>query len=88
MLERAIFVRKYGVPELADMCMRGELELGPAEYVARWPRGEQQEACARGAKYVRELIPLVRQEDAQEKGLLRQTAGKRPRKCPHCGGAL
>lgn len=84
LLERAIFVRRYGVPELQALVERGKLKLGPAEYVACWPPDEQRECCLRGAKYLRELIPLVRMVDAEDKG--RQKAEKAHRVCPHCGG--
>lgn len=65
-LERAVFVRRHGVPELNEMLKRGELGLGPAEYVARWPRDCQREECALGADHLRALIPLVRKAEAEE----------------------
>lgn len=87
-IERALYVTRHGVPELAEMVSRGELTLGPAAYVATWSHDEQRECCARGAEYLLELIPLVRIADAEEKG--RQLAAKRQavRRCPHCGGDL
>lgn len=85
-LERAIFVRRYGVSELVALAERGELNLRTAEYVARWSHEEQREACARGSAYIRKLVPLVRADEREEKDESRQLAEKRL--CPHCGGEL
>ena len=65
-LERAKVVLQHGVPELISMVDRGELKLGPAEYVARWPQNLQRECCIKGADYLRALIPLVRRAQAEE----------------------
>jgi hypothetical protein len=41
-----------GIPELAALCERGELKLGPAEYVARWPHA----ACQLSVEQIRRTL--------------------------------
>lgn len=66
--ERARVVLRYGVPELQALVHSGQLDLGPAEYVARWSHDDQREHCAKGAAWLRRLIPLVRKCEAEGEG--------------------
>jgi hypothetical protein len=59
-LERGQFVKRYGVPELFAMVQRGELKLGPAEYLARFDHDLQRNACARGPNAVRKFVSINR----------------------------
>jgi hypothetical protein len=91
-LQRALFVRRHGIPALVEMGERSELSCSELEYIARWPQAEQRDCCARGAAYLRKLLPLVRRAEAEEKAKsprLRKVARPRsPDHCPHCGGEL
>lgn len=61
-LERAERVRRYGILELHGFVERGELDLGPAEIIARMPQDLQRQACALGAPWVRIIANDIRRE--------------------------
>lgn len=82
MLERAIRVRRHGVPELSDMVDRGELKIGPAEAIANLPHDEQREVIARGPAAVRQLAAKIRRKPSLPRAVNYRT------RCPHCGGEL
>lgn len=71
-VERALRILQRGVPELVALVEKGELKLGPAEFIAHLPPDRQREIVAQGAEAIRQLAETKRS---------RKT-------CPHCGGRL
>jgi hypothetical protein len=64
-LERAIRVLRLGVPELHELIRLGELDLRPAEYIARLPHDDQRWACAQGAGSVRAIATHMRTDHSR-----------------------
>lgn len=66
-IERASRVRRYGIPELVALVERGELALGPAEFLAQFPPEMQRGVIAYGgAPHVRKWVALNRRAFASE----------------------
>ena len=65
-LERAVFIRRHGVPELVKLVEDGELKLSLAEFVSRWPPDFQRDECRLGAAHIRSLALFVRKALEQE----------------------
>lgn len=61
-LERAVFVRRYGIPALIAMIERGELALDPAVFIAKYPHALQHEIVDGGASQARFIVKVLRRE--------------------------
>jgi hypothetical protein len=61
-LERAVFVKRYGIPELMTMLERGEVKLGAAEILVRFDQNLQRGVCANGPDAVRRFASINRQD--------------------------
>lgn len=61
-LERAVFIRGHGIPELEAMVQGGDLPLGPAEIIARLPHDLQRACVSGGASQARFIAKVMRRE--------------------------
>lgn len=74
-VERASFIRRRGVPELSALCYGGQLDLVPAEWIARWPvelqleiiQGKRPEDLPRLVRFIRMAI-----EEEDQLGILEE----------------
>jgi hypothetical protein len=68
-LERAVFVRRLGVPELITLVKAGKLTLLPASWLARLPHAEQRELIAKhDPETLCAFATILRKETEREHG--------------------